>query len=277
MKNFVRTGTAILERQAYAKAQANRSSTGWTSPTVLYDRMNALDPAIQELQTLVQTYIVRTTFKDSWNDFYAQWNKFYNESKETVRRLTGPQILENKNYEATIETFRLRYEGYKAGYVAEKSMQNGPLPTPITPTPPPPPPSDDKPPSPNKKDDGGIKIPWWVWMLGGVAVVGGVYWIYKKSLVVRDARRTIDRALPGTLGALMPAGGREFGTFVAKHSPANDPSTALTLVPIGIAGDSSGFPSPPASPYGRDRDHFSRDRASVVRTPQVHMPDFDDE
>ena len=259
MKEHVRVGTAVLERQAYA--QANQTSVGWTSPTIFYERMRSLDPAIQELNTLIGNYISRQAFRDSWKAYYAQWTKFYAESQEWQRKLTGPQIFENEAYGQQVEDFRRRYETYRAGYEAERNEKGEAPPTPVTPTPRP----DQRTPS-----DSGIQIPWWVWMLGGVALVGGGYWIYKKALVVRDARREIDRALPDTLGGLMP-GGHEVGTFVARHSPANDPSRPLVmapvyhqnpprpiLAPIGIAGDYA--PSAPPHPMAHSSSYHRQSR-----------------
>jgi hypothetical protein len=242
---YAQLGMEVMLRKAYAQAARSPITGGLSSPRIFADQMKSLDDAIGELKVMVETYVVRTVFKDSFNSFYNQWMKFYQDA-QTVSSRTTIQIFDSEAFGLQIEDFRRRYIGFKDGYSKETDADGKPLNAPklITPAPIPPQPDEQK----KEEKKPGWTLPWYVWMLGGVVIVGGGYWVYKKALVVRDARREIDKALPSTLGSLMP-GGHGVGTFIAKHSPANDPDHRI-LVPSGISGDmveptASGDPAVP--------------------------------
>lgn len=256
--NYADYGTQVMLRRAYAQA-AQQPIIGFTAPTILYDRMRALDPAVQELQTLVQTYVTRQAFKDSWSQYYGQWVAFYQKYLGSDANKLGAPVTDNAKFEAQIEDFRVRYQTYRDGYSKEVDANGQPLkaPAPISPLPPPPPP--DTQPDDQKKSS--WTLPWWAWMLGGVAVVGGGYWLYKRAIEVRDARRAIDKALPNTLGALVP-GGHAMGTFVAEHSPARDPNPPK-VISAGLAPDPEPHPAVAVSHFVRHQ--YAQDR--VVANP----------
>lgn len=230
---YAQIGMEVMLRKAYAQAAREPimgvKVGGLSSPRYFADQMKTLDAAIGELMVMVQTYVTRTVFKDSYTQFFNQWMKFYIDAQTTASRATV-QIYDSDAFGKQIEDFRQRYIGYKNGYSKETDADGKPLNPPRLITPPPLPPSPPSPPDGEKKS---WSVPWYMWVFGGILLVGGGVVIYRKALVVRDARREIDKALPSTLGALMP-GGHRVGTFVAKHSPANDPDI---LVPSGIGGD----------------------------------------
>lgn len=161
----------------------NGPTTGWTAPTLIWERMREITVASDALDLQIKAKIKRPTFLQHWADWLQHW-------RDLVARYDGwgaklAAATYSDELAAEVEVQRKALDDWHRAYLAE-DKSNAPLPgIPAEPIPPPPAPLH------------GLGLPWWVWVLGGCAVVGAGFYIHHR--LTKDSGRfkeVIDRYGP---------------------------------------------------------------------------------
>lgn len=191
-------------------------ATGFTMPTTIWDKMQRIQASAESLNSDVRVHVNREAFKAAWDSWLAGWKTFFDKYQGIVNRLgswTHTDEL-NKQTDAYGEDLVHWYDGY--------SREQQPDGTPV------PPPSSQPPklPPPRTEESSGFSVPWWLWMLGGVAVVGIGYYAYKQVKELQAKKEAIEtRVLPAVFGATM---GPTLGPAMAQAAVARDPMALST-------------------------------------------------
>ncbi len=203
-------------------------TTGWTAPTVIYAKMREIDPGARELNALFQANVRTKILLDAWNAWFPEWQAFFEKYQSAWAFSRWAVPFYSDDLAAQTEGKRQTYEKFRANYANERDAQGNPLPPPSSPIPAVLPNSKDR-----EDQESGITLPWWFWVLGGVALVGGGYYAYR---VVKAGRQTLadtgakQRALEG----LLP---RYLGPDLGKAAQARAPASSDPNPPIDVAGD----------------------------------------
>jgi hypothetical protein len=130
------------------------------------------------------------------NWFSTVWKPFFNKNTG----LLGPfsNILRTDALASQVEARRNELVGFRASYTTLVTPGGTPVPPPTDPNVPQAPPV--APPQPFL----GMTIPWWAWLLGGVAVAGGGYLAYRSWKSTREEiqrqQHEVFQVLPSMLG-----------------------------------------------------------------------------
>lgn len=187
---------------------------GFTSPTTIYEKMRSLD---READALNQDVLANVSsdgtsgaYKRAWMAWYAQWKTFL---AKTLDEKVG-NLLHTDALDAEVDVKRGEFGGFKRDYPLQHRPDGTLVPSPSVPVP-----------APLPKPGGGGPssesiLPWWAWMIGGIAVVGLGYLGYRKYQELTAKRRAIEtEVLPGVLGGFF---GPKTGRSLAKAATARD-------------------------------------------------------
>jgi len=224
LKDYAAAGAAVA--QAYAaqgKRTPQRVTTGWVSPTDLYDRIDHLDQLMHLLDAAIQANVSRQEFKDAWAATLASWQAFRDKYRGSVfthiATWTGVPFHTDeiqKEIEAKTDT----YNSWLQAYALERDPKGQPLPPPpgavrydaSAPTP------------PEAQGGGGSSFPWWGWVLVGVGTVGVGYLGYRMIKSQYDdtvsKKRALEAAIPSVLGAHAGPVGHTLGRAAVAHDPS---------------------------------------------------------
>lgn len=208
-----RAGSAV--RREYQSV-----TVGWTTPSLIYDKMRQIQASAASLDADVAANVERQAFKDSWKGWYDAWKAFYERTMSGWAKATAWMSSDELN--GQVESYRAQLVSWFEAYSREKKGDqpvpppNGQPPTPV------------KPPQPGSEPDDGFTVPWWGWMLGGVAVVGLGYWAYRSATAMKREVEAKDRAirehvLPAVLGSQMGPVGVQFAHAAAARDPLYPP------------------------------------------------------
>lgn len=228
-------------------------NVGFTAPTIIYDKMRTIDASATDLDVKVHTYVADPAFVRAWEAWLARWIPFYQKYQSDWSRLGAAFYSDDLNRQT--EEFRSQLLSFIDQYRLQKQANGQPVPQPSAP---PPLPAND--PSPAQSTFG---LPWWVWFLGGVAAVGGAYWLYKRYETAQAQKKVLEQeVLPGLIGP-----------GLARAASAHDPSPPPPHVPML---ERPRIPFASTDPYGvmhRDRMY----ERSLERSRDPYARDLDDE
>jgi hypothetical protein len=239
---------------AQAVARPGRPVVGWTSPEIIYDKMRSIDSGAKELDVLMRTNVREPVVLAAWKAWYAQWLAFFARHQSKYAQFGTLLFMNTDELAGQTEEYRRTYESFRATYALQRDASGNPLPQPSTPIP------VVLTPGATKKEDGssgGIQIPWWFWVVGGVGVTVGGYFLYKNitrtAHELRAKKRALDTAMPTLLqGYGVP---REISQAAVASDPSHRPSTMI--VPSEIFVDAQ-IRDPAPRPEPRERPSYER-------------------
>lgn len=164
--------------------------TGWTTPSIIYDRMRDIDTAASALDREIQTKVTRAAFRDHWGEWYKRWRAFFAKYQGAWAKLGA--VTYTDDLASQVESWRQQLADFGDAY----KLESGSSVPGIPPSPPVPPP-----PLPNPTGIANLSVPWWVWMLGGVALVGTGYYLYTRFQDMRAKKHAVEGAMPSLLSA----------------------------------------------------------------------------
>lgn len=231
-----------------------QATVGFTAPTDIYEVMRQIQTSAEALDPDVATNVADAAFRRAWAAWFLEWRRFFDANYRTFKTL-----LHTDELKAQTETYRLQLLSWYEGYARQTSSGGKPVPAPRGVPP-------FRPPPEVEKEKSG-SLPWWAWMLGGVALVGVGYLGYRKYHEMQAKKRAIEtEVLPGLIGAPL-----------ARAAAARDPE------PI------PGMPAHARDPDDRSRDYiltdhdrdrsrdyiltnYDRDARPLARERDAHMP-----
>ncbi len=181
------SGLSSSRRAAPTAPQA--AVFGFTAPTDIYEAMRQIETSAAALDPDIVTNVSDPAFRRAWAAWLLEWRRFFNDNYRTVKTL-----LHTDELKLQVETYRLQLLSWYEGYVRQTTTAGQPVPAPRGVPP-------FKPPPESEKASGSF-LPWWAWVLGGVALVGVGYLGYRKYHELSAKRRAIEtEVLPGLIGA----------------------------------------------------------------------------
>lgn len=199
-------------------------AVGFTTPSVIYEKMRQIQASAAALDGDVAANVRRDGFKAAWTAWFSTWGAFFRKHQETFQRLANVANTDELN--AQTDSYRQQLMNWYDAYTREQDPSSG---QPV------PPPSGQPPtPAPAQVEPGagtdGFTVPWWVWTLGGVALVGLGYWAYRsvtENVRILNARKEAleTRVLPGLIGPDLAAAAaaRDMGAYPYAVPVARDP------------------------------------------------------
>lgn len=194
------------------------ASTGWTTPTITYEKMRQMQAASAEpLNRDIDTHVGDPAFRASWDAWYQRaWLPFFD-------KYAGPHsselaklgaALHSDDIAARAESFRQQLEHFFQTYSQQRRPDNRPVPPPT-----------GAPPLlgglPEGAGKSGVSLPWWLWA-GGAVVIGALGWfIVQKVRELNTIRRSLETdVVPGLLDATVPGLGRAYGKAKGRKNGA---------------------------------------------------------
>lgn len=220
--------------RGYAETGASHS-TGFTAPSTIWDKQNSINASADALNADILKNVGRQAFKDAWKAWYDSWKTFYGKYQQIMVKLGV--LFYSDTLDKQTEEWRSQLLGWYDGYAREKDQSGQPLPFPSGQ---PPSRAPDAPPGEDKEE--GFHIPWWVWVAGTLAAVGGGYVLYQNYV---RAKRMATAALPLAMGASMGPVGYAMGSAYANDG--RDPAYAYAPP---HAPPHARIPGAGAYPYG---------------------------
>jgi len=229
-----------------APGHTQPATTGWTAPTLIYEKMRQINVSASALNSDIQANAARQSFKGAWATWFTTWSAFFKKYQGTMARLgaltfTDELFQQVLSYESQLVTWYSNYaretvDGTPSG--APLPPPSGQPPLPNVPIPPsrnlPAPPSDD-----------GLVIPWWAWVVGAGVVAGAGYMTYVYVKRAQAIRRVLDeKVVPAALQVYGGPAGHQlaagYGDFAAAtRDPQSHPGYVVAP------------PSMMPHPYGR--------------------------
>jgi hypothetical protein len=149
----------------------------FNTPGSVLDEMLQLDVSFNALDTDMKTNITRQVVLDAWNNFLAQWKKFFSDHQSFTSRLSAGAVSNQ------VHSYKDQLASFYKTYERETSL----IPTMKAP------PTTSEAATQKKQDDADKPnlIPWWVWAagVGGVALAG--FAVYKTIQEAREIRKEI--------------------------------------------------------------------------------------
>lgn len=236
-----KTGTGRVGPTPGVKAAAQAPRTGWSSPSLLWDSMRQIQVSAAALDGDVAANVRREPFRAAWIAWFQNWGVFFRryESEWSLGRLTA--LADTDGLAAQVAAYRAQLVSWYEGYGRE-SDGGKPVP-PASGQPPLAPPKPE--PGPDAPSEG-LTIPWWMWVLGGVALVGGGYYIYRVVTTAKNEveakRRALETyVLPGLIGP-------DMARVAAARDAIPLPSGSMYAPYGSMVGYMPRFESVPAAP-----------------------------
>ncbi len=180
-------------------------STGWTSPSLIYDNMRMVNASATATDLDITTYSKSESLKAAWRTWFASWKTFFEKHQGLYQKLGN--ALNTDELAAQVEQWRRSLGNLQATYAAEVNTR--PLTNPV-------PGSFETPPESKK----GFSIPWWGWTLGGMLLVGAGWLVYKQVKELQAKKEALEKnVLPLVLSSQL---GPQLGPAVAQAAAARD-------------------------------------------------------
>jgi hypothetical protein len=244
------------------------------SPTLIYDAQRTIERTAQDLGPKIVTYVDRSTpegasFVAAWEAWDAQWQPFY-AKYQTLEGKAGA-IADTDNLNRRTEEFRSQLIDLQRRYQTMKQPGGAPVPAPGAP---PPTPAQDQPAQGSWLDSllgqkPGSGVPWWVWMLGGAALVGGGYLAYQHYQEAQRKKRVLEREV---LPALLPAG---LARAAAQHDAPRSMTGIKTLADYAREADDELPETQPAPGRAESIVYRPYDHPHLLRLDQATRRDRD--
>lgn len=195
------------------------ATIGFTAPRSSYEKLRQIHTAAEALDTQITSFIDDPVWKAGWNawyerDFQPFYEKYAGPNASNWTKL-GAAVESDKLWQQT-ESYRQQLENFAAAYSQKRQRNGEPVPPPSIPV-------------PNRGIDppegGRFELPWWIWALGGAAVVGVGYLGYLRAKELTAKRRAIEeRVLPRVLDRYAPGMGDDLAAAASARSDhdAND-------------------------------------------------------
>lgn len=182
---------------------------GFTAPTIIYDKMRAIEALRGELGQKITTFAGDPAFVGAWRAWEQRWIPFFQKYQTPglggdVGRLGA--VFFTDDLDGQVEEFRGQINAFYADYQRQRQANGQPVPRPATPPLP-------RPLGPAGAGGGG-GLPWWFWMASGVALVGGGYLAYRyyvnaQKLKAGIREEILPLVLPGGLGGAVARATRD--------------------------------------------------------------------
>jgi hypothetical protein len=251
-------GMLMGQRASARRPPVVEPIVGFTNPAIVFDKQKEIEAHAQDLGPKIVTYATDGDLIRAWQAFDARWTPFYQkyagspeDSPTRLALLTGSDEIA-----AQTNAFAKDLDALKARYETQHLPNGQPVPRPVGP---------DVQPIP--QTSAGWTLPWWAWMLGGVAVVGAGYYLYRTYVggYVRAYR-----------GLKAASASDQLPSYQLRGSPA-----PVVSYPAGIplsVQDVAHHPMPPVQqityrPYEHPHVVQTRDRAPAL--DQYDDPDYD--
>jgi len=184
--------------------------------------MRQIESSAQDLGPKIETHVANDpAFVRAWEAWDRRWTEFYQKYQTDAAKAGA--IFYTDDLDRQVEAFRKEFLDFYGTYPSKLQANGQPVPRPAAPPPLP----GERP--PRGKDDGGWSLPWWVWVLGGVALVGAGYWGYLKYVELTAKRRAIEtRVLPRLIGPEL-AEAATAGDYPAPHRSPRSTRNAEAL------------------------------------------------
>lgn len=185
---------------------SSQPSTGWTSPSYIYDNMRLVNASAVATDLDITTYSKNEGLKAAWKTWFASWKAYFEKHQGLYQKLGN--AFHTDELDAQVEQWRKSLGNLQATYAAEPGV-----PAPTSPVPG----SFEKPPEDKSK---GFTIPWWGWTLGGVFLVGAGYLVYRQVKELQAKREALEKnVLPLLMTSQL---GPQMGPAVAQAAAARD-------------------------------------------------------
>lgn len=190
-------------------------STGWTSPSLIYDNMRLVNASAIATDLDITTHSKNEALKQAWATWYSSWKQFFAKHQGIYQKLGN--AFHTDELAQQVEQWRRSLGNLQATYNAEGSVPRLTNPIPEAPF--------VKPP----EEKSSFTVPWWAWTMGGVLLVGAGYMIYRQVKELQAKKEALEKnVLPIVLGAQM---GPQLGPAVAQAAAARDPQMVFVTHP----------------------------------------------
>jgi hypothetical protein len=165
---------------------------GYTSASIISNDIQAVNIDAARLESLMTANVVDAPLRAAWAAWYADWQAFYEYHQSQFQRFNS--LFYSDTLAAQVEAKSRQLAALYADYNRVRNPATPPVPVPNVKQPK----AED---AAREQSVTGWNIPWWVWMLGGVAVVGAGYLAYRKAQQLRRVKGALETGvLPGLIG-----------------------------------------------------------------------------
>ncbi len=250
--DYVKVGGAVMSQNAYAKAAHRQpATTGWTSPTLIYEKMRQVNVSASALNSDVNGNVTRQAFKAAWSSWFANWSEFFKKYQGTAARFAALSFTDELfqqvlSYESQLVTWYDAYGREKDGQNPVPPASGSP-PQPNVPIPP------SKTSLPEAPSGEGLVIPWWAWVIGAGMVGGAAYMTYRYVKRAQAIRQILDeKVVPQVLQVYGgPAGGQLAAGYGQFAAAARDPNGGAYVMAPGAGHMHAVSTVPMPLPYSR--------------------------
>lgn len=239
MFDYAKVGGAVMNQHAYAKVgrpfpnyqghHQQPASTGWTAPTLIYDKMRQVNVSATALNSDIGAHVRREAFKGSWAAWFANWRAFFEKYQGMSSRLaaltfTDELFQQVLSFESQLVSW---YDAYGREKDGEKPVPpaSGSPPVPNVPIPP----SKELPTAP---PGDGLVIPWWAWVIGAGMVGAAGYMTYVYVKRAQAIRRVLDeKVVPGVLQVYGGPAGNQLAAGYGEFAAATRDPQRYVMAP----------------------------------------------
>ena len=172
-----------------------QDTIGWINPNIIYSKMAQIQASAEALNLDIQRYVADPRLNNAWDAWYTQWKALYEKyagpNYRVWPRLMAP--FETEDLNKLVEENRQQLLWFRNDYARHTQPNGQPVP----------PPSGAPPErfTPAQETGRGWEIPWYIYFLAGVAVVGIGYLGYRKAQELTAKRKAIEtKVLPKIIG-----------------------------------------------------------------------------
>lgn len=178
MSNAAATGFGFVTGTAHGGPMTHdpRIQIGFVYPTIIYEKMRDIQRSAAALDADITANVADQIFKTSWTGWYENWRQFFDKYQSQIAKTEA--LLHTEELNRQVESYRLQLLGYFEAYRRQHRPDGAPVPPPTAEPPTRAPQEID----PTNLPGSGWSLPWWVWVIGGVAVAGAGYWLYRTYL-----------------------------------------------------------------------------------------------
>lgn len=207
-------GSALMSGVTPSDAEP---TTGWTSPSYIYDNMRLVNASAIATDIDITTYSKSESLKAAWKTWFAAWKAYFEKHQGLYQKLGN--AFHTDELAAQVEQWRKGLGNLQATYAAEPGV-----PTPTNPVPG----SFEKPPEDKKT----FTVPWWAWTLGGVVLVGAGYLVYRQVKEMQAKKEALEKnVLPLLMSSQL---GPQMGPAMAQAATAHDPTRMVYVTHPGM-------------------------------------------
>jgi len=241
---------------------------GYSKPGTIFSRMDLINTQAQTLDAHIRESVAaNTAWRQGWNKWLTEWNTFiatfagpnasYWSRAGTLTPSGNDAFVSRVNIEeGQLDKFNQEYNAMAGVQYVEPLPDTSVMTTGV----------------------GGSMLPWWFWVMGGIALVGVGYVVYRKVQEGRAKYTYARKQAPGLLKSFLGPelgqkaydyheAGRDYGAierYARGPEPLRDPRPlAASFAPVQTSGDVSPHYAQESSVSSHDRDSgfasFDRD------------------